>query len=145
MAATAGFPQHAAGASPGDQVPEGSGTCVDDTDCRFAFKDGVFGAMLSPIRLGWLATCLVDMVLLAYNQFCSAERLSRQSLASFTRNDSGHAHWIPNEGCGYAHRADADNPRSLLYVYALRGPCLWSYDKCTGPIWGPMCITEPYY
>ena len=69
------------------------------------------------------------MVLLAYNQFCSAERLSRQSLASFTRNDSGHAHWIPNEGRGYAHRADADNPRSLLYVYMLYG--VHAYGRMT--------------
>ena len=57
---------------------------------------------------------------------------------SFTRNDSGRAHWIPNEGRGCAHRADAGTPRSQLYVYALRGPCLWSFDKRTGPIWGPM-------
>ena len=85
------------------------------------------------------------MVLLAYNQFCSAERLSRQSLASFTRNDSVHARRIPSEGRGCAHRADADNSRSLLYVYALRGPCLWSFDKRTGPVWDPMCVTEPYY
>ena len=67
--------------------------------------------------------------------FCSAERLSRQSLASFNLNDFGRAHWIPHEDCGFAHRADAGNARSQLYFYTLRGPCLWVVvDKRTGPI-----------
>jgi hypothetical protein len=66
-------------------------------------------------------------------------------LASFTRNDSVHARRIPNEGRVCAQRADAYSPCSLLYVYAPRGPCLWSFDKRTGPISDPMCVTEPYY
>ena len=138
MVATADFPQHTAGASPCAHVPEGSGSRIADYGCRFAFKDGVLWCNAIP-DLPQLATCCVDMVLLAYNQFCSAERLSRQSLASFACNDSGRAHWIPNEGRGCAHCADAGTPCSQLYVYALRGPCLWSFDKRTGPIGDPLC------
>ena len=71
MVATADFPQHTAGASPCAHVPEGSGSRIADYGCRFAFKDGVLWCNAIP-DLPQLATCCVDMVLLAYNQFCSA-------------------------------------------------------------------------
>ena len=138
------LPQHAAGASPGAHVPEGCGTDINDIVCRSAFKDAVLRYNTRPVTPHF-AAWRVDIILVAYDQFCCAGSLSRQRLPSFTRNDFGRAHWIPHEDCGCAHRADAGNARSQLYLYPLRGPCLWSFDKRTGPIWGPMCVSEPYY
>ena len=119
---------------------------INDICCRLAFKYAVRWYNINPDPLQ-SATWRVDMVVVAYNQICCTERLSRQSLASFTLNNFGRAHWILHEDCGCAHRADAGNPRSQLYLYTLRvhAPCLWSFDKRTGPIWVPICVWEPYY
>ena len=136
MIAAADLPQHAAGATLGDQRAGWSWNSASTIFYRSAFKDAVLWYYISPVTPQF-ATWSVDMVVVAHNHFCCAERLSRQSLASFTCNDSGLAQWFPNEGCGCAHRADAGNQRSQLYVYALPCPCLWSFDMCTGLIWGP--------
>ena len=85
-------------------------------------------------------TIVATVTIVARHQFCCAGRLSRQRLPSFTRNDFGRAHWIPHEDCGGAHRADAGSARSQLYLYTLRGPRLWSFDKGTVIIWVPVCV-----
>ena len=72
---------------------------INDICCRLAFKYAVRWYNINPDPLQ-SATWRVDMVVVAYNQICCTERLSRQSLASFTLNDFGRAHWILHEDCG---------------------------------------------
>ena len=84
---------------------------IDDICCRSAFKHGVLWYNTGPAT-PLFATWRVDMIVVAYNQFCCAERLSRQRLASEPGAESGRAHLTLNEAVGSAQHVDDGSTRT---------------------------------